>query len=64
MGRRHRELFKAIGYRHDCVHRNCRDQDGKLLTVFTDVRDGAAKAPVAGRRRVFAFRIAIHSAAL
>lgn len=28
-------LFKAIEYRHDCVHRNGRDSQGNLLEVFT-----------------------------
>jgi hypothetical protein len=28
-------LFKAIKLRHDCVHRNGFDKDGKELTVFT-----------------------------
>jgi hypothetical protein len=28
-------LFKAVEYRHDCVHRNGRDKEGKLLDVFT-----------------------------
>ncbi len=29
------KLFKAITYRHDCVHRNGRDKEGNRLTVFT-----------------------------
>jgi hypothetical protein len=29
------KLFKAIAYRHDCVHRNGMDKDGKRLEVFT-----------------------------
>lgn len=28
-------LVEAIRHRHDCVHRNGRDKDGALLTVFT-----------------------------
>jgi hypothetical protein len=28
-------LFNAIKLRHDCVHRNGFDKDGKELTVFT-----------------------------
>jgi hypothetical protein len=28
-------LFKTIMLRHDCVHRNGRDRDGKALRVFT-----------------------------
>ncbi len=28
-------IIKAIEYRHDCVHRNGRDNDGNLLEVFT-----------------------------
>lgn len=28
-------LFQAIKYRHDCVHRNGRDLDGNILTVFS-----------------------------
>ena len=28
-------LFKAIELRHDCVHRNGRDKEGKRLDVFT-----------------------------
>jgi hypothetical protein len=28
-------LFKAVGLRHDCVHRNGFDKDGKELKVFT-----------------------------
>ncbi|MBB4365013.1 hypothetical protein GGD65_006077 [Bradyrhizobium sp. CIR18] len=28
-------LFKAIEYRHDCVHRNGRDSQGNLLEIFT-----------------------------
>jgi hypothetical protein len=27
-------LFKSIEYRHDCVHRNGRDKEGKQLDVF------------------------------
>ena len=30
-----RALFDAVGYRHDCVHRNGFDKDGKPLQVFT-----------------------------
>ena len=29
------KLFKAVHYRHDCVHRNGRTKDGKQLDVFT-----------------------------
>ena len=29
------KLLKAIEYRHDCVHRNGRDNEGNQLTVFT-----------------------------
>jgi hypothetical protein len=29
------KLLTAIGYRHDCVHRNGVDKDGNKLTVFT-----------------------------
>jgi hypothetical protein len=29
------KLLKAIKYRHDCVHRNGIDRDGRRLTVFT-----------------------------
>jgi hypothetical protein len=29
------ELFKAVTFRHDCVHRNGFDKDGVKLTVFT-----------------------------
>ncbi|MBB4397016.1 hypothetical protein [Bradyrhizobium sp. ERR14] len=29
------KLFKAIEYRHDCVHRNGRDSKGNRLEVFT-----------------------------
>jgi hypothetical protein len=29
------KLHKAIEYRHDCVHRNGIDRDGKRLEVFT-----------------------------
>tara|TARA_B100001113_G_C20874965_1_gene520012 strand:+ start:374 stop:622 length:249 start_codon:yes stop_codon:yes gene_type:complete len=29
------EIFKAIEYRHDCVHRNGFDKDGKKLDVFS-----------------------------
>jgi hypothetical protein len=29
------KLFKAIIYRHDCVHRNGLTTDGIRLTVFT-----------------------------
>lgn len=28
-------LFRAVQYRHDCVHRNGRDKSGTELTVFT-----------------------------
>ncbi len=28
-------LFRAVKYRHDCVHRNGRDKNGTELTVFT-----------------------------
>ena len=28
-------LFKAVDYRHDCVHRNGFDKDGNKLDVFT-----------------------------
>jgi hypothetical protein len=28
-------LFRAVKYRHDCVHRNGRDKNGNELTVFT-----------------------------
>ncbi|MGO3926965.1 hypothetical protein NP284_01505 [Rhodopseudomonas pseudopalustris] len=28
-------LFKAVEYRHDCVHRNGRNKEGELLDVFT-----------------------------
>lgn len=28
-------LFKAVHLRHDCVHRNGADKDGKELTIFT-----------------------------
>ena len=30
-----KSLFRAVQYRHDCVHRNGRDKDGTELTVFT-----------------------------
>jgi hypothetical protein len=29
------KLFKAINYRHDCIHRNGIDKEGKRLRVFT-----------------------------
>jgi hypothetical protein len=29
------KLLQAVKYRHDCVHRNGRDENGKQLTVFT-----------------------------
>lgn len=29
-------VLKAIEHRHDCVHRNGRDRDGKELDVFTN----------------------------
>lgn len=29
------EIFKAIEYRHDCIHRNGFDKDGEKLEVFT-----------------------------
>ena len=32
---RKRDLFEAVLLRHDCVHRNGFDKDGKQLTVFT-----------------------------
>ena len=34
-------LFQAVALRHDCVHRNGQDKDGKKLDVFSDqfVRD-------------------------
>jgi hypothetical protein len=55
-------LFKAIKLRHDCVHRNGFDMDGKELTVFTKqfvqntadlIKDFAAKieAQVQARSR-------------
>jgi hypothetical protein len=28
-------IFRAINYRHDCVHRNGFDKDGKKLDLFT-----------------------------
>lgn len=30
-----KSLFRAVKYRHDCVHRNGRDTEGKELKVFT-----------------------------
>jgi hypothetical protein len=35
LGSSKEKLFKAIEYRHDCVHRNGRDSKGILLEVFT-----------------------------
>jgi hypothetical protein len=32
---RKKDLFQAVSLRHDCVHRNGFDEDGKELTVFT-----------------------------
>ena len=29
------DLFRAVQFRHDCVHRNGRDKNGTELTVFT-----------------------------
>jgi hypothetical protein len=30
-----KQLITAVGYRHDCVHRNGVDRDGKRLDIFT-----------------------------
>jgi hypothetical protein len=35
LGADNEKLFKAIEYRHDCVHRNGRDSQGNRLEVFT-----------------------------
>jgi hypothetical protein len=35
LGERKADLFKAVEYRHDCVHRNGFDKDGIKLEVFT-----------------------------
>ena len=35
IGANKEKLFKAIEYRHDCVHRNGRDSQGNRLEVFT-----------------------------
>lgn len=32
-----KKLFQAIAYRHDCVHRNGYNKDGKRLDIFTKV---------------------------
>jgi hypothetical protein len=35
LGEKKSDLFKAVEYRHDCVHRNGFDKDGVKLEVFT-----------------------------
>jgi hypothetical protein len=35
LGENKKKLFKAIQLRHDCVHRNGRDKDGKLVSAFS-----------------------------
>jgi hypothetical protein len=35
LGERKNDLFKAVEYRHDCVHRNGFDKDGVKLEVFS-----------------------------
>jgi hypothetical protein len=57
------ELFRAVSLRHDCVHRNGFDKDGKELTVFTRqfvqersdlIKDFVEKIEQAIRTRSFA----------
>ncbi|NRQ19020.1 hypothetical protein [Ensifer sesbaniae] len=55
-------LMEAIGHRHDCVHRNGRDKDGNLLTVFT--KDYIARIGAAMRQLVKSIDDAVWGAPL